>query len=109
MQLHNKQSSYVNDCYIHIITLFRRKNLKTPKLNEVPLSQGKLWTMKYYRFSRRRKNYLFGLFDHDKSSKKSDYMINTDRSKMLDSGFFENQIWVLFIRPEKICNCQKQR
>ncbi|MFL6396818.1 MAG: hypothetical protein ACJ706_06645, partial [Nitrososphaeraceae archaeon] len=24
---------------------------------------------------------------------KSDCMINTDRSKMLDSGFFENQVW----------------
>ncbi len=23
----------------------------------------------------------------------SDCMINTDRSKMLDSGFFENQVW----------------
>jgi hypothetical protein len=46
--------------HIHTITLFRRKNLKTPKLNDVPYYQGKLCTMKYYRFSRRRKNYLFG-------------------------------------------------
>ncbi|MFL6433692.1 MAG: hypothetical protein ACJ71O_08170 [Nitrososphaeraceae archaeon] len=49
--------------------------------------------MKYYRFSRRRKNYLFGLSGHYKSKKKSDCMINADRSKMLDSGFFENQVW----------------
>jgi hypothetical protein len=49
--------------------------------------------MKYYRFSRRRKNYLFGLSGYYKSKKKSDCMINTDRSKMLDSGFFENQVW----------------
>ena len=49
--------------------------------------------MKYYRFSRRRKNYLFGLSDYYKSQKKSDYIINTDRSKMLDCGFYENQVW----------------
>jgi hypothetical protein len=55
--------------------------------------QGKLCTMKYYRFSRRRKNYLFGLSDYYKSRKKSDYMINTDRSKKLDSFFHENQVW----------------
>jgi hypothetical protein len=79
--------------HILIRTLFRTKNLRTPKINGVPLSQGKLCTMKYYRFSRRRKNYLFGLSDYYKSRKKSDYMINTNRSKMLDSGFFENQVW----------------
>ncbi|MFL6348090.1 MAG: hypothetical protein ACJ71K_03780 [Nitrososphaeraceae archaeon] len=49
--------------------------------------------VKYYRFSRRRKNYLFGISDYKKSRRKSDCMINTDRSKMLDSGFFENQVW----------------
>jgi hypothetical protein len=79
--------------HIHIITLFRRKNLKTPKLYGVPYYQGKLCTMKYYRFSRRRRNYLFGTSYYDKSRKKSDYMINTGRSKMLDSWFFENQVW----------------
>jgi hypothetical protein len=79
--------------YILIIILFRRKNLKTPKTNGVPLSQAKLFTMKCYRFSRRRKNYLFGLSDYKKSRRKSDYMINTGRSKMLDSGFFENEVW----------------
>jgi hypothetical protein len=72
--------------------LFRRKSLKTPKLNGVPILKEN-YTIKYYRFSRRRKNYLFGLSDYYKSKKKSDCMINTDRSKMLDSGFFENQVW----------------
>jgi hypothetical protein len=47
--------------------------------------------MKYYRFSRRRKS-IFCLYD-PKSREKSDYMINMDRSKMLDSGIFENQVW----------------
>ena len=28
-----------------------------------------------------------------KSKKKSDYMINTGRSKMLESGSFENKVW----------------
>jgi hypothetical protein len=28
-----------------------------------------------------------------KSKKKSDYMINTDRSKMLESESFENKVW----------------
>jgi hypothetical protein len=49
--------------------------------------------MKYYRFSIRRKNYLFGLVDYKKSRRKSDYMINISRSKMLNSGFFENEVW----------------
>jgi hypothetical protein len=55
--------------YILIITLFETKNLK----NGVPLPQAKLSTMKYYRFSRRRKNYL-GFSDYFRSKKKSDYM-----------------------------------
>ncbi|MFL6377424.1 MAG: hypothetical protein ACJ72R_08195 [Nitrososphaeraceae archaeon] len=50
--------------------------------------------MKYYRFSRRRKNYLFGLSGYYKSKKKSDSIIKTDRSKMLDSGFYGNLVWV---------------
>jgi hypothetical protein len=78
---------------ILIIILFRRKNLKTSKTNGVPSTQAKLFTMKCYRFSRRRKNYLYGLSDYEKSRRKSDYMINTGRSKMLDSGFFENEVW----------------
>jgi len=61
--------------HILIITLFRRKNLRTLKTNGVPLSQ--LCTMKYYHFKRQN----------------TDYMINIDRSKMLDSSFFENLVW----------------
>jgi hypothetical protein len=76
--------------YILIITLFETKNLKTPKTNGVPLPQAKLSTMRYYRFSRRRKNYL-GFSDYFRSKKKSDYMINTGRSKILSGIFFENQ------------------
>jgi dsDNA-binding SOS-regulon protein len=61
--------------------------------------------MKYNRFSRRRKNYLFGLSDYYKSRKKStkkqDYMVNTGRSKMLDSFYFENQVWGALIKAWK--------
>jgi hypothetical protein len=53
-------------------------------------TKGTLSTMKYHRFNRRKSRYL--LYDYLKSRKKSDYMINTGRSKMLDSGFFENKI-----------------
>jgi hypothetical protein len=49
--------------------------------------------MKYYRFNRRGRYDIFALHTYLKSRKKSDYMINTDRSKMLESGFFENQVW----------------
>jgi hypothetical protein len=45
--------------------------------------------MKYYRFSRKRNDY----FRYFRSKKKSDYMIRTYRSKILDSGSFDNQIW----------------
>jgi hypothetical protein len=61
-----------------------QKNLKTPKTKWSTNTQAKLCTMKYHRFSRRRK--------------KSDYMINTARSKMLASGFFENQVWGAYIK-----------
>ena len=47
--------------------------------------------MKYYRFSRKRKPYYY-VYD-PKSRKKSDYMINTGRSKILSGIFFENQAW----------------
>jgi hypothetical protein len=50
--------------HILFITLFRRKDLRTPKLNGVPILKENS-TMKYYRFSRRRKNYLFGLSDYN--------------------------------------------
>ncbi|MFL6406578.1 MAG: hypothetical protein ACJ71F_05860 [Nitrososphaeraceae archaeon] len=40
---------------------------------------------------------MFGLSDYYKSRKKSTkkqkYMVNTGRSKMLDSFYFENQVW----------------
>ena len=56
-------------------------------------TQAKLSTMKYHRFSRRRKKSFYSMHWYFKYRKKSDYMINTVRSKMLDSGFFENQVW----------------
>jgi hypothetical protein len=28
-------------------------------------------------------------------------MVNTDRSKMLESGFFENEVWVPYIKLGK--------
>jgi hypothetical protein len=68
------------------------KKFKNSKNKWSTNTQGTLCTMRYYRFSRRRKNYLFGLSDYFKSQKKSDYIINTGRSKMLDSGFFENKV-----------------
>ena len=62
--------------------------------------QAKLSTMKYYRFSRRRINYQYGLDDFFKamkiSTKKRNYMVKTGRSKKLGSFYFENQVWVLF-------------
>ena len=48
--------------------------------------------MKYHRFSRRRKNHFILFTSTAKIEKESDYMINTDRSKILDSGFFWNQV-----------------
>jgi hypothetical protein len=33
------------------------------------------------------------MYDFYKNRKKSDYIIDTGRSKMLDSGLFENQVW----------------
>jgi hypothetical protein len=36
---------------------------------------------------------MFALHTYLKSQKKTQYMINTDRSKMLDSGFYENEVW----------------
>jgi hypothetical protein len=47
--------------------------------------------MRYYRFSRRRKSFLY--VRDPKSKKKSDYVINTGRSKILSGIFFENQVW----------------
>ncbi|MFL6348507.1 MAG: hypothetical protein ACJ72X_09475, partial [Nitrososphaeraceae archaeon] len=69
-----------------------RKNLKTPKTKWSTKTQTELSTMKCYRFNRRRKKSLYSMYYFYKNREKSDCMINTDRSKMLDSGFFENQV-----------------
>ena len=47
--------------------------------------------MKYYRFGRLRKPFYY-IYD-PKSRKKHDYMVDTGRSKILDSFYFENQAW----------------
>jgi hypothetical protein len=49
--------------------------------------------MKYHRFNRWGRYDMFAVNTYYKSRKKQDYMVNTGRSKMLDSGFFENQVW----------------
>jgi hypothetical protein len=54
--------------------------------------------MKYYRFNRRGRYDMFALHTYLKSRKKHDYMVNTKRSKLLDSKlldsfYFENQAW----------------
>jgi hypothetical protein len=79
--------------YLHTYhNIIRAKNLIPPKTKCSTNTQGKLSTMKYYRFSRRRKSFLY--VRDPKSKKKSDYyMINTGRSKILSGIFFENQVW----------------
>ena len=37
---------------------------------------------------------MFALHTFLESGKKRDYMVNTKRSKLLDSFYFENQVWV---------------
>src|ERR687884_170333 len=49
--------------------------------------------MKYHRFNRRGRYDMSAVHTFLKSWKKQNYMISTGRSKMLDSGFFENQVW----------------
>jgi hypothetical protein len=50
--------------------------------------------MKYYRFNRRRKDYTFDYYKSRRiSTKKQNYMVNTGKSKLLDSFYFENQVW----------------
>src|SRR5919199_5463465 len=49
--------------------------------------------MKYHRFNRRGRYDMFAVHTYLKSRKKQDYMVNTGRSKMLESRFFENQTW----------------
>jgi hypothetical protein len=75
--------------HILLIVLLVRKNLKTLKTKWGTNTQAKLSAMKYYRFSRLRNDY----FRYFRSKKKSDYMIRTYRSKILDSGNYDNQVW----------------
>ncbi|MFL6325533.1 MAG: hypothetical protein ACJ71A_08050 [Nitrososphaeraceae archaeon] len=75
--------------HILLIVLLVRKNLKTLKTKWSTSTQAKLSAMKYYRFSRLRNDY----FRYFRSKKKSDYMIRTYRSKILDSGNYDNQVW----------------
>ena len=49
--------------------------------------------MKYHRFNRWGRYDMFAVHTYYKSWKKQDYMVKTGRSKILDSGFFENQVW----------------
>jgi hypothetical protein len=44
---------------------------------------------------------MSSLYYYIKNREKSDYMINTDRSKMLESGFFENQVWGALLKSWK--------
>jgi hypothetical protein len=49
--------------------------------------------MKYYRFNRKGRYDTFSLNTYLKSQKKTEYMVNTKRSKKLESFFLENQVW----------------
>src|SRR5919202_2069484 len=49
--------------------------------------------MKYHRFNRRGRYDMSAVHTYLKSWKKQNYMVSTGRSKMLDLGFFENQVW----------------
>jgi hypothetical protein len=49
--------------------------------------------MKYYRISRPSKKLTFSLYYWLKNREKSEYIINTGRSKKLKSGYYENQVW----------------
>ena len=41
---------------------------------------------------------MFAVHTYLKSKKKSDYMINTGRSKIRSGVFFENQVWGAYIK-----------
>src|ERR1051325_6824527 len=49
--------------------------------------------MKYYRISKPNKKLTFSLYYWLKNREKSEYIINTGRSKKLKSGYYENQVW----------------
>jgi hypothetical protein len=70
-----------------------QENLKTPKSNGVPIIKKNCVQMKYYKFNRRGRYNMFALHTFLKSGKKRDYMVKTGRSKLLDSFYFENQVW----------------
>jgi hypothetical protein len=70
-----------------------RENLKTTKFNGVPILKQNCVQMKYHKFNCRGRYDMFALHTYLKSKKKHDYMVNTGRSKLLDSFFFENQVW----------------
>jgi hypothetical protein len=76
--------------YHHII---RERKFLNSKTNGVLFSQTTLSTMKYYRFNRRGRYDIFALHTYLKSQKKTEYLVNTDRSKKLESFFLENQVW----------------
>ena len=48
--------------------------------------------MKCYKFNRDR-SFVAKFYKHRKSFKKLTYMINTNRSRLLESCFFESQTW----------------
>ena len=56
-------------------------------------TQTKLFTVKYYRISRPSKKSMFSLYYYLKNREKSEYIINTGRSKKLKSDYYENQVW----------------
>jgi len=58
--------------YLHH-NIIRAKKFKSSKTKWSTNTQGKVFTMKYYRFSRRRKPFFY--VRYPKSKKKSDYMI----------------------------------
>jgi hypothetical protein len=57
--------------------------------------------MKYHKFNRRGRYDMFALHTFLKSKKKQTYMVNTGRSKLLDSFFFENKYGELSINLGK--------
>jgi hypothetical protein len=61
------------------------KKFKNSKIKWSTNTQAKLYN-EIHRLSRGRKDYLYDLSDYKKSRRESDYMINTGRSKMLDSA-----------------------
>jgi hypothetical protein len=72
--------------------LFKRKNLKTPKINGVPLPQARLCTMKYHLLAEEEIDHFILFTKTSIIDKKPAYMASTARSKILDSGFFDNQV-----------------